>query len=85
MVQRCSCILLVEYTKKLTGSKGLPSTDDIAQLICQSELFRDKFSRDDVRKTIESMSNRGLYYMNLEEELGKGVTLALGCDVAETT
>ena len=75
MAQRCACILLAERHRTLRAA-------DIAL-----ELSGDSYGADFEThcKTIQSMVTLGSYYLSLETRLGRGVTLALGIDIAEDT
>lgn len=75
MAQRCACILLAERHHRFRVA-------DIASAMTNSThgaVF------DAQCATIKSMVTFGSYYLSLEEALGRGVTLALGTDIAEST
>lgn len=75
MVQRCACILLIEQAPEVSAT-------EIAMALTgqnSGEEFQARYN--DVVK----MTTLGSYYRALEVALGKGVTLALGSDIAETT
>ncbi len=79
MVRRCACVLLVEYQ----SSRECLSSEEIAALLGKTE----SFGRDieNIAKTVSTMTDFGSRYRNMEKALGKGVTLALGKTVSETT
>lgn len=79
MVQRCACLVLVEYRSRYPSI----SNEEIAKAIANSQLLQ--VEQASVEKTITTMLSRGSYYRNLENALGKGVTLVLGAEIAETT
>ena len=79
MVQRCACLLFVEYRSKHQHL----SSDAIANIICTSNLPGVDFQH--CKGAVSKMTTFGSYYRNMERTLGKGVTLALGTNVAETT
>jgi hypothetical protein len=75
MAQRCICILLAERHHKFHAAD---IASELAQNSCEGT-FEDHCS------TIKSMVTLGSYYQSLETWLGRGVTLALGTDIAEDT
>ena len=79
MVQRCLCVLFVEYRSQYPKI----STEDVASLILEAGLRG--FDLDSCRKAVSAMMSYGSYYRNLELFLGKGAILVLGTEVAETT
>lgn len=78
MVQRCACILLVEYRSR----HPLLSVEAITAGFNASQI--SPVEKTTVEETIAKMLQRGSYYRNLECSLGAGSTLALGTEITET-
>lgn len=75
MAQRCACILLIEQAPEVSAT-------EVAMALAgqnSGDEFQARYN-DVVR-----MTTLGPYYRSLEAVLGKGVTLALGTDIAEST
>lgn len=77
MVRRCACILLAEYRSLYPQY----TVDSIAELTSKALCVELLQCRDAIGK----MLTYGSYYRNMEQALGKGVTLALGITHSESS
>ena len=79
MIQRCACILLLEFASR----SPVPSWDDTVDLILDSNLLQGDSKY--FERIISRMKDLGSYYRNMESYFGPGVALAFGTNLAETT
>lgn len=81
MVQRCLCVLLVDF-QSLYRSQA--SAETVADEFLDDSGIPES-DRECFQTTVLSMMSRGGYYRHLESTLGKGVILAMGTKIGETT
>lgn len=86
MVQRCSCILLLEWERSFG-----PVSDTLAAIApCLMHYFGHNEGQlattvEQLTATVQRMVGIGSRYKNLEDSLSAGVTLCLGTSVSESS
>jgi len=86
MIQRCSCILLLQWEKE-TG----PVKENL-EIIAPVLMHHFRHNREQLMETVELLAKTvdrmvtiGSRYKNLEKSLSAGVTLCLGNKVSESS
>lgn len=86
MVQRCSCVLLLEWDKRVGPVK---ETLGIIAPYMTLTLGRGQISilqaMQKLAATVDRMVSIGSRYLNLERSLTAGVTLCLGNSISESS
>lgn len=78
MVQRCSCILLVEFRTKYE----ITSLEDTAEMLYQQHHLYQ--SSEAALEALKAMIDSGHRYKNLEKQVGLGASLTWGTSLSET-
>lgn len=86
MVQRCSCILLLEYEKHAGAVNELLSTivPYLTKMLTTSEEpISETIGK--LEQTVKQMTAIGSRFKNLEQSLQAGATLCLGTSLPESS
>lgn len=86
MVQRCSCILLLEWDRRVGPVKE--TLEFIAPHLMSSLGYTQTPTLQTVEKlaaTVDRMVSIGSRYLNLERSLTAGVTLCFGTNTSESS